>query len=304
MSVEQALWRAVHANPRDVAPRLIYADWLEEQGDERGEFIRVQCELVAGIEDDPRAAALRQREQTLSRTHREAWSAALRQFGAVGFYQGIPSQLYLPADRLLQLVQIKLTLHSNKLREAGGRRLASCRWAKSIAALNLFRCQVGDRGISALAKSMTLAQLHSLDVDASDVRAAGVASLVKAPWFKQLRRLYLSGNVIGDDGVKALVESGQAVNLRCLALANCGLTEKGIHALADWPVLANVRSLSQGGNRLTDAGAEALAHSPYVGQLESLKLYGFDGVGVRGRDALFVRLGDRVEMNSSAGLLN
>lgn len=38
---------AVLANPHDVAPRLIYADWLEEHGQqERAEFIRVQIELA------------------------------------------------------------------------------------------------------------------------------------------------------------------------------------------------------------------------------------------------------------------
>lgn len=35
------------AHPDDDGPRLIYADWLEEQGNPRGEFIRVQCELAA-----------------------------------------------------------------------------------------------------------------------------------------------------------------------------------------------------------------------------------------------------------------
>ena len=46
MSVhEQAFLRAVIENPDDDAPRLIYADWLDEQGQsERAEFIRVQVE--------------------------------------------------------------------------------------------------------------------------------------------------------------------------------------------------------------------------------------------------------------------
>lgn len=42
-----ALLAAVVARPEDDAPRLIMADWLEENGDEaRAEFIRVQCELA------------------------------------------------------------------------------------------------------------------------------------------------------------------------------------------------------------------------------------------------------------------
>ena len=38
---------AICANPDDDAPRLVYADWLDEHGDPRGEFIRVQVELAA-----------------------------------------------------------------------------------------------------------------------------------------------------------------------------------------------------------------------------------------------------------------
>jgi uncharacterized protein (TIGR02996 family) len=42
-----ALIRSVLATPADDAPRLVYADWLEEQGrDEDAEFIRVQVELA------------------------------------------------------------------------------------------------------------------------------------------------------------------------------------------------------------------------------------------------------------------
>jgi uncharacterized protein (TIGR02996 family) len=41
-----AFLRAIHAAPEEDAPRLIYADWLEESGESlwtvRAEFIRVQ----------------------------------------------------------------------------------------------------------------------------------------------------------------------------------------------------------------------------------------------------------------------
>jgi uncharacterized protein (TIGR02996 family) len=42
---EQAFLEAIRADPGDVAQRLIYADWLEEQGDWRGEYIRRRHEL-------------------------------------------------------------------------------------------------------------------------------------------------------------------------------------------------------------------------------------------------------------------
>src|SRR5262249_13022193 len=41
---EEAFVQDVRENPDDPAPRLVYADWLDENGDaDRAEFIRLQC---------------------------------------------------------------------------------------------------------------------------------------------------------------------------------------------------------------------------------------------------------------------
>lgn len=45
---EQPFLDAIIAEPADDRPRLVFADWLEEQGQsDRAEFIRVQCEIAA-----------------------------------------------------------------------------------------------------------------------------------------------------------------------------------------------------------------------------------------------------------------
>jgi uncharacterized protein (TIGR02996 family) len=56
---EDALLAAVLAAPLEDAPRLVYADWLEEQGDPRGEFLRiiVRLETLAGREAPPEMSA-------------------------------------------------------------------------------------------------------------------------------------------------------------------------------------------------------------------------------------------------------
>ena len=66
ISTERALLAAIRAQQSEDSPRLVYADWLDEQGDaDRAEFIRVQCALA--ILDLPRKAMsqLRHREQVL-----------------------------------------------------------------------------------------------------------------------------------------------------------------------------------------------------------------------------------------------
>lgn len=50
MTDHDSFLRTIIENPADDGPRLVYADWLEERGDPRGEFIRVQCELAGANE--------------------------------------------------------------------------------------------------------------------------------------------------------------------------------------------------------------------------------------------------------------
>jgi uncharacterized protein (TIGR02996 family) len=46
MTDEQALLATILAEPENDAPRLVYADWLDDHGDPaRAELIRAECEL-------------------------------------------------------------------------------------------------------------------------------------------------------------------------------------------------------------------------------------------------------------------
>ena len=86
MTDRDALRRAILESPADDAPRLIYADYLDEHGEpERAEFIRVQCEIarfewrtidrtdVVCSQDVEAHEALRSRELGLLRDARLTW---------------------------------------------------------------------------------------------------------------------------------------------------------------------------------------------------------------------------------------
>ena len=46
-ATERALLTAIADSPDEDTPRLVYADWLDENGDpDKAEFIRVQIELA------------------------------------------------------------------------------------------------------------------------------------------------------------------------------------------------------------------------------------------------------------------
>src|SRR5215210_6031383 len=45
MTDDEAFIRAIVDAPGDEAPRLVYADWLDEKGDPRGEYLRREVTL-------------------------------------------------------------------------------------------------------------------------------------------------------------------------------------------------------------------------------------------------------------------
>src|SRR4051794_22325861 len=78
---EDAFLQAIRQTPDDDTTRLVYADWLDEQGDEasraRAAFIRVDRELAALPARSIRRAALRKRRRQLARGIDPAWMAVV-----------------------------------------------------------------------------------------------------------------------------------------------------------------------------------------------------------------------------------
>ena len=75
--IQDAFLRDIIEHRDDDAPRLIYADWLDDHGErDRAEFIRAQCELARIEEEgDPdRAEELRGRAFALERGGRKGWT--------------------------------------------------------------------------------------------------------------------------------------------------------------------------------------------------------------------------------------
>jgi uncharacterized protein (TIGR02996 family) len=78
MTEREALLRAVCEFPDDDTPRLVFADWLQEHGEEaRAEFIRLQIERSRYAEDSPEYVALRDREEVIENEHRLRWLAEM-----------------------------------------------------------------------------------------------------------------------------------------------------------------------------------------------------------------------------------
>src|SRR4051812_29831368 len=104
---DPAFIRMIAANPDDDAPRLVYADYLEESGDPvhiaRAEFIRVQVEKARLLPDTPRSNELWYRDVELLKWARQ-WRAALPQIPTVGyggFFRGFIQGLDATAQPLV-----------------------------------------------------------------------------------------------------------------------------------------------------------------------------------------------------------
>jgi uncharacterized protein (TIGR02996 family) len=79
-SMREALELALLAHPDDLANHMAYADYLTEQGDPRGEFIRIQLALEDQTKPANERKNLQQQEKKLLKKHGRDWLGELAPF--------------------------------------------------------------------------------------------------------------------------------------------------------------------------------------------------------------------------------
>lgn len=77
MGEESAFLRAIADAPADDAPRLVYADWLDDRGDPRGPFVRAQVALARLPAGHPDLARLARSQDDLFPSARAAYLRAV-----------------------------------------------------------------------------------------------------------------------------------------------------------------------------------------------------------------------------------
>jgi uncharacterized protein (TIGR02996 family) len=73
--------QSIQADPRAATPRLVYADWLEEQGDPRSEYLRLEVQLSKCKRTGAKAKQLRRQMLELRPQIDELWLAEFEQPG-------------------------------------------------------------------------------------------------------------------------------------------------------------------------------------------------------------------------------
>jgi uncharacterized protein (TIGR02996 family) len=72
---EQAFLAAIAADPADATARLVFADWLTEHDDPRGEWLRARTQLALGLAEGEERARLHERERELALPVLAGWMA-------------------------------------------------------------------------------------------------------------------------------------------------------------------------------------------------------------------------------------
>ncbi|MEK6237946.1 MAG: TIGR02996 domain-containing protein [Planctomycetales bacterium] len=141
MTQERMFLNEIIENPDDDAPRLVFADWLEERGDLRADFIRAQCEL-AKLPDHERRPDLEAREQQLLFRHGKQWAKPLRKrIKKWTFRRGLIDEVTVSAAAFLEhgeeLLQ-RAPIQGVRLKDAGQLLgdLADCPWMQRITSLD------------------------------------------------------------------------------------------------------------------------------------------------------------------------
>jgi uncharacterized protein (TIGR02996 family) len=270
--VERALVAAVRAAPDRWDAWLVFADWLTEQGDARGQLIAWEHQLaVAPLSADERTVLQRQVD-ALARKHQEEWltgwtpPAGARLEWCYGFLVGVrlpwdegtlavlDALIAHPTAGLLA----KLDLGGNDIGEDGAAALAASRVLSSLTALGLMGNGIGDLGTQALVASGSLGSLTWLDLSYNSVTDQGARALAAADSLRSLAALDLGENNIGDPGVRALAASRSLGSLTTLDLAGNRISDRGVRALVASDALSSLTALNLLGNDISAAGARTL----------------------------------------------
>lgn len=207
MTAELARLHAeVLADPDSDAPRLAYADAVTNKDAARADLIRMQLEIVRMQREGTNPAVLDSRVRTLLEKYKDAWAKDVTDVHGVkwvGFERGFPEHVRMSARdfidhgsglfaraciRHLDLLEVKP--HAAELFQSP--------LLARIHTLGLWRTQLGDDEVRALAASPHLANLRWLELSGNRIGEAGLEALASSPNLPALQVLVFNDNLVPD----------------------------------------------------------------------------------------------------------
>jgi uncharacterized protein (TIGR02996 family) len=241
MKHEAAFLQALLDDPDDLGGRLVFADWLEEQGDPRAEFLRVQAELAAWVPDLERRSELQRREQEWLRRHGPE--------RLLGQLTGLCSHFVFEGG--LARVTLPLARFATKRFAARGAGWLRGGWVRTL------RLEGIGYAVAAACPGLTAVAGFDLSCQGLDDEAAAV--LLSSPHLTGLRELDLSGNRLTGSGLRHVLRLPALSGLVRLDLRNNGVDGKSLPLLLQELEGRPLRHLRLHGNPLGDAVQEFVA---------------------------------------------
>jgi uncharacterized protein (TIGR02996 family) len=199
-----AFLRTIRERPDDDGPRLVYADWLEEHGDPRGEFIRIQCQLAKLPPWDPSRSALEEREADLLAVHDYDWlGRPPRWMTHWEFRRGFVDRFTVTRPTLgglegllAESIQPKVAFavsHQQQLGGASMRELLDSPHLEELSAMDWLEPIPNEEweSLTTLLISPRLASLSRIGLRGEAARGAILADLERRPGAENLRDLEL-----------------------------------------------------------------------------------------------------------------
>lgn len=218
MSDREALLAAIRSTPDDDLPRLVYADWLEENADslpaneqhsahDRAAFIRAQVEAARAEPFSPAARAANERaDRLLHSVNREIWTWPLRgKILDAGFERGFIEQATVDAAQFPEV--------ADDIFEA-----------EPVRSLRAFRPAPSHSEYEVLLGPFfdvpRLCQIAALDLQNVELIFDDCEKMAESPHLVGLTHLSLRGNPIYPDWIRRFLESESWPNLTSLDLAD------------------------------------------------------------------------------------
>jgi len=217
MSDREALLRTIFENPDDDAPRLVYADWLEEHGDsQQAAFIRLQIDLARRPPETPDAEDPRVKEVVSLWGVRKRWRYLSPQWTAGylhGYRRGFAAR-WLGSPR--ELLNALPGLWREGPPEGG---YLFTRDANDI--------RLTAKALPRLAARPELGSFRDLDLSGDWVDATALGCLLNSPHLGKLQTLQLHGELLDDHAARAVAISSAGKVLRKLRWLSTRLTPAG-----------------------------------------------------------------------------
>jgi uncharacterized protein (TIGR02996 family) len=279
MSTEAALLRAIREMPGEDTPRLMYADFLEEEGySPLAEFIRAQVARAQLPEHDPRRGPLEDREHELLGEHECSWlgvePADADELHEWQFDRGFVDEVAasplfmngagggLCAAHPLRRWRVMSGQNNfpEDLREAGQRP-----WCSRLEALDLSGWYSGLGELSGFLKRSHFGRLRELDLLGLTPLEPLAEILEDAPFRSRLKVLRCGGGMFGEGGRLEVPEVTRALGRDCrleeLSAPFTYLTAADLRDLLAADCCGELTSLSVRDNEIAPDGWDAFRHA-------------------------------------------